>query len=743
MSVPKTPSTYSLRHDLTAGVVVFLVALPLCLGVAIASDAPPLSGLLAGIVGGILVGALSGSRTSVSGPAAGLTAIVAAQLANLGAFETFLLAVMLAGVIQIVLGLLRAGFIAAFVPSSVIKGLLAAIGILLILKQIPHVVGHDADPEGDMAFIQPDDENTFTELIRTLDDIHYGAAAIGLGSLLLIVVWNRISWLKKSPVPVALIVVALGVAAKLRFDRMGQPWAIQSKHLVEIEVAETFNDFFSFFRFPDFSQLGNDAVYLAAFTIAAVASLETLLNLEAVDKIDPKRRHSPPSRELLAQGAGNIACGLIGGLPVTSVIIRSSVNIHAGGQSKISTVTHGLLLLICVALLPTVLNMIPLACLAAILLITGLKLASPVLLRQMWNGGWSQFLPFVVTVSAIVVTDLLKGILIGLAVSICFILWNNVRRPLNRIVEKHLGGDVVRIELASQVSFLNRAALRKAFDDIPTGGHLLIDAEGTTYIDPDIVMLINEFKEETAPVRGVIVSMKGFRDKYEIDNQTLYVDYSTRDLQEKLTPIQALEILMEGNERFRSGRQLTRNFSQQRTAVASGQHPIAVVLSCIDSRTPAELIFDLGFGDTFSVRVAGNVTSQDILGSIEYSCAVAGAKLVLVMGHTRCGAVTSAVNLMTEPKSITEATGCQNLDSIIEMIQEAVDGDKPTPDSEKEAFVNDVARRNVLRSVTRLREQSQVLNRLEESGRIAIVGAMYDIATGTIEVIEEQGSRDV
>ena len=726
----------SLRRDLTAGLVVFLVALPLCLGVALASDAPLFSGVLAGIVGGIIVGALSGSKTSVSGPAAGLTAIVSAQIASLGAFETFLLAVTLAGVVQLVLGFLRAGFIAAFVPTSVIKGLLAAIGVILILKQIPHVVGHDPDPAGEMSFEQPDKENTFTELVQMFGDIHVGAAVIGLASLLLLVLWDRSKLLKSSPIPVALIVVAIGIGANLLFRSLGEPWAIEMSHLVNIPVPENFGAFLNVLQFPDFTQIGNRVVYVAAFTIAAVASLETLLNLEAVDKLDPQQRNSPPSRELLAQGVGNIVCGMIGGLPVTSVIIRSSVNINSGGQSKLSTLTHGVLLLVSVSLLPSLLNLIPLSCLAAILLVTGVKLASPKLARQMWNGGWSQFLPFMVTVLAIVFTDLLIGILIGLGVSICFILWSNVRRPLRRIVEKHLGGEVIRLELASQVSFLNRAALIRTLDRIQRGEHVLIDAEGTTYIDPDIMTVIREFKEKTGPARGIEVSLKGFRSNYEFSDETLYVDYSTRELQETLTPQQVLEILMEGNERFRTGQQLTRNLSRQMAAVAGSQHPLAVVLSCIDSRTPVELIFDLGFGDTFSVRVAGNVTSHDILGSIEYSCAVAGAKLVLVMGHTRCGAVTSAVDLMANPKSTQEATGCQNLDSIIETIQESVNGGMRVPEGEKDQLINEVARKNVTRSVTRLREQSEVLNRLVETNRIAIVGAMYDIATGTIEVLE-------
>lgn len=381
------PLSATLPRDLTSGLVVFLVALPLCLGVALASGAPLLSGVLAGIVGGILVGMLSGSHTSVSGPAAGLTAVVAAQILSLGSFPAFLLAVVLAGLIQIGLGLVRAGFLAAFFPSSVIKGLLAAIGVILILKQIPHLFGHDPDPEGDLAFQQPDHENTFSELARTIGDIHPGAAAIGLLSIVVLFVWGKWKPLKHSPVPAPLIVVLLGVGVGLWFRQLGGAWVIESSHLVQVPVADSLAGFFGFLQLPDFSQWANPAVYTAAVTLAAVASLETLLNLEAVDKLDPQQRTSPASRELLAQGIGNVTAGLIGGLPITSVIVRSSVNINAGGKTKLAAVIHGVFLLVSVALLPVWLNLIPLSCLAAILVVTGVKLASPSLVRQMWSEG--------------------------------------------------------------------------------------------------------------------------------------------------------------------------------------------------------------------------------------------------------------------------------------------------------------------------------------------------------------------
>ncbi|MEO8046304.1 MAG: SulP family inorganic anion transporter [Nitrospirota bacterium] len=738
------PLSATLPRDLTSGLVVFLVALPLCLGVALASGAPLFSGVLAGIVGGILVGLLSGSQTSVSGPAAGLAAVVAAQILSLGSFPAFLLAVVLAGLIQIGLGFARAGFLAAFFPTSVIKGLLAAIGVILILKQIPHVLGHDPDPEGDLAFQQLDDETTFSELARTIGDIHPGAAAIGLLSIVVLFVWGKWKPLKNSPVPAPLIVVLLGVGVSLLFRQFGGAWVIGPSHLVQVPVADSLAGFLGFLQLPDFSQWANPAVYIAAATLAVVASLETLLNLEAVDKLDPQQRTSPPSRELLAQGIGNVTAGLIGGLPITSVIIRSSVNINAGGKTKLAAVIHGGFLLVSVAFLPMWLNAIPLSCLAAILLVTGVKLASPALVKRMWDEGRYQFIPFAATVVAIVLTDLLIGVLIGLAIGIGFILNSNMRRPIRRFVEKHLGGDVLHIELANQVSFLNRAALSNVLDEVPRGGDVLLDAQNTDYIDPDVLGLIRDFKQQTGPARGVEVSLLGFRSTYELDDQTQYVDYSTRELQAAVTPKQVLQILKDGHERFRTGRRLTRDLGRQVLATAGGQHPLAVVLSCIDSRTPAELIFDLGLGDIFSVRIAGNVTSRKVLASAEYGCVVAGAKLILVIGHTRCGAVTAAVNLIGDVRTPAEATGCQHLDHIVSDIQQSTDpvacrGAKELPAAEKQSFVDAVARRNVLRVVQRMRNQSQTLDGLVREEGIAIVGAMYDVVTGDIEFLVEDG----
>lgn len=743
-SSPPLASEASLTRDLIASVVVFLVALPLCLGIALASNAPLFSGLLAGIVGGILVGVLSGSHTSVSGPAAGLTAVVAGQIAALDSFQTFLLALTIAGVIQIGLGLARAGILAAFFPSSVIKGLLTAIGVILILKQIPHLFGYDADPEGDMTFVQPDQETTFSELYTMLWNLHPGAIVIGLTSVALLVFWDKCKPLKKSIVPAPLLVVLLGVGLTLIFRSLSDPWIIEGDHLVQVPVTESLQGLVGYLQLPDFTQWNNPKVYVAGLTIAIVASLETLLNLQAVDKIDPAQRSSPASRELLAQGCGNLLVGLVGGIPMTSVIVRSSVNINAGGTTKRSAIFHGLLLLACVVFLPTYLNLIPLSCLAAILLVTGFKLASPSQFKQMWNEGRYQFVPFMVTLVAIVLTDLLVGILIGLAVSVAFILNSNFRRPLRRIHERHLGGEVLHIELANQVSFLNRAALERTLREAPRGGHVLLDASRTDYIDPDILDLIRDFKEVIAPVHGVQLSLLGFRKTYRIQDEIQFVDYSTQELQEQLTPEQVLQILMEGNERYRSGHRLTHHLDRQRDLTEREHHPLAVVLSCVDSRAPVEFLFDLRLGDLISVRGLGNVTSPETLGSMEYGCLVAGARLILVLGHTHCDAIQSAVEHLCAVRTGSLPVGpyadSEHLRGFLQGIEPALTASdrqviQNASEEEKKSLTEEIARRNVQFAVQQVVARSRSLREQVERKMLAVVGAMYDIGTGKIEVL--------
>ncbi len=742
-SLPRSPFGFPQIYagDWTAGLVVFLVAVPLCLGVALASGTPLFSGLIAGVLGGLVVGAISGSHTSVSGPSPGQVAVLAAQMAYLGSFETLLAAIFVAGVIQVILGLMKSGAIAVFVPNNVIQGLLAAIGIILILKQIPHLFGHDTDPEGEMSFFQPDRETTFSELLRISGDINAGAAVIGVLSVLTLFFWDRIGPMKKRGIPSALAVILLGVVLSSVFNVLGGRWTIQPSHMVQVPVAANLKEFYGFFRMADFSALANPAVYLAGLTIALVASLETLLNLEAVDKIDPERRTSPPNRELIAQGVGNMIAGAIGGITITSVIVRSSLNINAGAKTRWAAIIHSLFLIVCIMFLPAWLNRIPLASLAGILFVTGCKLASPRIFMEMKSGGFRQFLPFLVTIVAIVGTDLLTGIIIGMIVSLGFILRENLNRPLKLIHENHIGGEVLHIELSEQVSFLNKASLEKVLVGLPDGSHVLIDARNSRYIDSDILSMIQDFRTHVAPKHGIQVSLDGFRDMYSLEDEILYVDYATRELQNQMTPEQVLGILMEGNERFRTGHRLSRDLNRQVVATSHGQHPLAVILSCIDSRSPAELLFDLGLGDIFSIRVAGNVVGPKVLASMEYGTAVAGAKLVMVLGHTRCGAVTAAVQFHGGEEKAVEITGCQHLDHILRRIYDSIEPEsrKDTAGSmaKPKATVDEVIRCNVVHSVRYVLSESTTIRKLVEESKIAVVGAVYDVTTGEIAILPE------
>ncbi|MGN6546199.1 MAG: SulP family inorganic anion transporter, partial [Aureliella sp.] len=494
MAQPSAPASVAPRHsffaglkrDFPASIAVTLVALPLCLGIAMACGAPLASGLLAGIIGGIVVGSLSGSHTSVSGPAAGLTAVVLAALHQFdNVFATFLLAVVLAGAIQIVLGVLRAGVISNYFPSAVVSGMLASIGLILIFKQIPHAVGYDVDPEGEFSFFQPDAHNTFSELVYMLGNITPAAAAIAVLCLATIVAWEN-SRLKKLFIPSALVAVLVGTLVNVILKAVAPEYALTAAHLVNLPQVASLDGLSNFFTFPNWSMIASEAVWLVAIELAFVASLETLLNLEGIDKIDPERRHSPPNRELMAQGIGNMLSGMVGGLPITSVVVRSSVNLNSGAASRKSAIIHGILIAGCVVLIPMLLNQIPLAALAAILLYTGYKLASLKTFREFYQRGFNQFLPFVVTIVAILFTDLLIGVLIGLAVGIFFVLRKNVQMPFLYRQERHVAGEIIRLKLGQQVTFLNRASLRTTLDSLPEESEVLIDAKATEYIDRDI-----------------------------------------------------------------------------------------------------------------------------------------------------------------------------------------------------------------------------------------------------------------
>ena len=501
----------NLKQDAPSSLVVFLVALPLCLGIALASGAPLFSGLIAGIIGGLIVAPLSGSPLGVSGPAAGLAVIVYGAIEELGAYPTFLAAVIVAGVVQVLLGVLKAGVIGYYFPSSVIKGMLSGIGIIIFLKQIPHAFGYDADPEGDLAFVQQDGHNTFSEFKYMLEAISPSATLIaGLG-LLILILWER-PFMKKMAfttiVQGPLVAVVTGIVLKLYFDGK-EGWELVGDHLVSIPVTEGLSGFIGQFTTPDFSAFLNPAIYTIGLTMAVVASLETLLCVEATDKLDPYKRVTPTNRELLAQGAGNIVSGLVGGLPITQVIVRSSANIQSGGRTKASATLHGALLLISAFAIPAVLNLIPLAALAAILLIVGYKLAKPSMIVDMWKKGSNEFIPFAVTVLGIVFTDLLMGIALGLVVAIVSILWDNFKVPYKFDIRDYEAGAPIKIEFSEVVSFLNKASIQQTLNTIPASSNVVLDASQTLRMHPDVHEIIEEF-QVNAVTKDITVSLIGF-----------------------------------------------------------------------------------------------------------------------------------------------------------------------------------------------------------------------------------------
>lgn len=481
-----------LSSDIPSAIVVFLVALPLCLGVALASGAPLFSGLIAGIVGGIVIGSLSGSQLSVSGPAAGLTTIVLAAILKFPVYEAFLLAVVIAGFCQVILGFLRAGVIGDYIPSAVIKGMLAAIGLILILKQFPHLLGYDTDYQGNESFINRNNENTFSVIGNALKLITPVALLIGVIGILVQIFWEKIAAKKKGffkLIPAPLVVVLMAVLINELFRMYNPAVAIGSDHMVNIPIASSATEFLSFFTFPDWSYITNKDVWIAGATIAIVASLESLLSLEAVDDLDPLQRVSPTNRELKAQGIGNMVSGLIGGLPVTSVIVRSSANVSAGAKTKMSTIFHGMLLLASVAFIPNILNLIPNAALAAILIFTGYKLAKPALFKMFYKKGMDQFLPFVITIVAILFTDLLKGVMVGIVVGLIFVIRSNFKSAVFIVHDNNR----YLFRLRKDVSFLNKPIIKGKLEKVPEDSFVIIDATRADFIDKDVLEVIDDF----------------------------------------------------------------------------------------------------------------------------------------------------------------------------------------------------------------------------------------------------------
>ncbi|MGJ5641660.1 SulP family inorganic anion transporter [Formosa sp. S-31] len=525
----------TIKKDLPASIVVFFVALPLCLGIALASGAPLFSGVIAGIIGGIVVGALSGSKIGVSGPAAGLAAIVLTAIGTLGGYQNFLVAVVLGGVIQLALGFLKAGVIGYYFPSSVIKGMLTGIGIIIILKQIPHFFGYDAEPEGADSFLEVSGENSFSSIFHIFDHITMGSMVIGFVGLAIILLWDNVLAKKAkifTLIQGPLVAVVLGILFFI-LTQSNSVLGISQSHLVSVPIPDDVDSFLGQFTFPNFGAITNPEIWITAFTIALVASLETLLCVEATDKIDPNKNVTPTNRELLAQGTGNILSGLVGGLPITQVIVRSSANIQSGAISKMSAIIHGILLLISVVLIPRLLNMIPLSVLAAILLVVGYKLAKPKLFKEMYKMGWKQWLPFIVTVLGIVFTDLLKGISLGLLVGIVVILLKSYQNShFLHIEDKSNGKHQIKMTLAEEVTFFNKGAILKELDSLPRDTYLELNLINTRYLDHDIIEILEDFavKAKERHIDVKLVSKRGV-----VENPDSYVKFFKERPKSKLS----------------------------------------------------------------------------------------------------------------------------------------------------------------------------------------------------------------
>jgi len=528
-----------LKSDLPASVVVFFVALPLCLGIALASGAPLFSGLIAGIIGGIVVGSLSGSRLGVSGPAAGLAAIVLVAITQLGSFDVFLMAVVLAGFMQIILGFAKAGIIGYYFPSSVIKGMLTGIGILIILKQIPNFFGYDEDSAWDIPFFEHDGGNTFSEILSVSSNILPGSALIGIISLSILIFWDQVLSKKGKIFQIVqgpLVVVVAGIVFYL-LTRSHDVLAITEKHLVTVPVPKNFSSFLGQFTFPDFSAVMRSDVWIIALTLALVASIETLLSVEATDKMDPDKWVTPTNRELLAQGTGNILSGLIGGLPITQVIVRSSANIQSGAKTKVSAILHAVFLLVSVILIPGILNMIPLSVLAAVLFLVGYKLAKPSLFAKMWKLGWKQFIPFIVTVAGVVLIDLLSGVALGMAIGIFIILLKSFQNShfLHKVDDIN-GKHKMKMTLAEEVTFINKGTILKELNSIPENTHLCLDVRATRYLDYDVMEILDDFaiKAKNKNIDVELISERGV-----VVNPPSYVDFF--HLRPKINPYRGKE----------------------------------------------------------------------------------------------------------------------------------------------------------------------------------------------------------
>jgi len=715
-----------LKYDLTASIVVFLVAIPLCLGVALACGAPLYSGLISGICGGLVVGMFSQSNVSVSGPSAAIVAVLITAFGQLHDFNTVLLAIFLSGCVQVYLGKRGGGFFADYIPTNIIQGMLSAIGLLLIIKQVPMALTASQN-FGDFKIMLTDASEgvSFQPLVNLSLNINTGALLLSIFSLSTLLYWDKSknSFIQAIPAPIIVVVFATLINEWMAYQQ--HPFAQHGPHLVNLPTYDSLEHIWHTLAKPNWKGLENIQVYGFALLIAAVTSLETLLNISATERLDPYHQNVDKNQELVAQGIGNIAAGLLGGIPVSSVVVRSSVNIQSQAKTKVSTLLHGLLLLISFCLVPEILNRIPLCILASILIYTGYKLTRPKLYYTIYTQGLNRFIPFIATVIGIVSMNLLLGILLGLFINLFFILRTNSLARIDIIQESYPSGVTYRLLLPQQTTFLNKASMVAELNSIPKSSQLIIDARYAEFIDKEILEYLKEYQQELAPLRDISLNLIGFKEEYALHDHINFINVSTYDAQSQLSPLEVLDILQQGNQRFLNDQGIHRSNLMDMQHTSETQHPIAIVLGCIDSRVPVETVFDMTLGDLFCVRVAGNVINDDILASIEYACGVVGAKLIVVLGHTRCGAIQAACNHV-ETGHITQ---------LLQKIGPAIALEEKLGHHRQQQvnFVEQVTHLNIAHSMIEIFHRSAILRDLIIEGKIGIIGAVYDVASGQVE----------
>lgn len=712
-----------LKKDLPAGLVIFILSIPLNLGLASALGFSPISGLLSGIAGGFIVGALGSSAVSITAPAIGLTAFIVTSISYLESFQLFQLSLFLAGVFQLVWGFVKAGFISSFFPTSVIRGMIAGVGLVLLLKQIPHAVGFDVEAIGNLTFFEKTGENTFTHILILVDNFLPGPFINAIVSIFILIYWKKIPLVSIRSIPAPVIVILTGLLLNLAFQKWIPGIAIEKTHLINIPPIKWSSYFQNYEILLSFSEIFNYKVWIIGLVIAYLASIETLLSIEAIDRLDPKRRRIHRDKELTAQGVANIILSFFGGIPVATAIVRSSVNIEMKNETKFSGIIHSIFLVLGTFFFIPYLNLIPLSSLAAILIVTGYHLTKVWTIEEIYKKGNSQFIPFSATVLGIIFTDILIGVLIGLVVSIFFILRNNYRSSFSTNKNEIGTGETLRIEMASQTSFLNKGSIQKTLWDLPEKSKVIIDASYSEFIDEDILDVLHEFTSVIAPMKKIQVNLIGLKDNYKLTNNIQFVNVISKEAQTQLRADEILELLKKGNERFINGIRTEKYYKHQLNATSEGQFPLAVVLSCIDSRTSPEIIFDAGIGDILSIRIAGNIVSEGVLGSIEIACSKLDTKLIVVMGHSRCGAIKLAINSVSDGE----------IQKIVRKIKPAIRMSQKNLTHDAGDFVNIVAKRNVHNAVHEILKKSKFIKENVESGQLKIVSAFFELETGKIQ----------